>query len=125
MFEVFNAGLQYDDNKGTVAADDTDLSTLKSELRNIFGLEQKTSIIGIKVVANYKGRTSDIDNFTVYILIPLDDDAQNKLNDNEEIMVKKLSKNIPITDFFKMLKRFEFTLSRKGEFENAKYNVIQ
>lgn len=124
MFEVFNAGLQYDDYKGTVACDDTDLSTLKSELRKLFNLEKDSIIIGIKVDANYKGRTSDIDNFSVIIYIPEDQDYEDEIKNNEEVNVKKLSTNISLQDFFKLFKRFQITLSSKGEFENAKYKVV-
>lgn len=124
MFEDFNAGVQYDDYKGTVACDDTDLTTLKSELRKLFDLEKHSEIIGIKVDANYKGRTSEIDNLTVIIYLPENQDYKNKIGSNEEIKVKKLSKNISIQDFFKLFKRFQITLSSKGEFENAKYKVV-
>jgi hypothetical protein len=124
MFENFNAGVQYDDYKGTVAVDDTDLKTLKSELRKIFNLAKDTIIIGIKVDANYKGRTSDIDNFSVIIYIPEDKDYDDKIGNNEEINVQKLSTNISLQDFFKLFKRFQFTLSSKGEFENAQYKVV-
>jgi len=124
MFENFNAGVQYDDHKGTVAADDTDLKTLKSELRILFSLEKDSNIIGIKVDANYKGRTSDIDNFSVIIYIPADQDYEDKIANNEEVNVEKLSTNISLQDFFKLFKRFQITLSSKGEFENAKYKVV-
>ncbi|MEO3357224.1 hypothetical protein [Acinetobacter haemolyticus] len=124
MFEVFNAGLQYDDYKGTVACDDTDLKTLKSELRKLFKLDKDSFIIGIKVDANYKGRTSDIDNFSVIIYTPEDQDYEDKIGNNEEVNVKKLSTNISLQDFFKLFKRFQITLSSKGEFENAKYKVV-
>ena len=124
MFEFFSAGVQYDDYKGSVACDDTDLSTLKGELRKIFGLEKTAKIIGIKVVANYEGRTSDIDNLSVIILAPEDNNFDEKINNNVEINVKKYSQEISIKDFFKLFKRFQITLSSKGEFENAKYNVI-
>lgn len=124
MFEVFGAGVQYDDYKGSVAGDDADFSTLKSELREIFGLDKSSIITGIKVVANYVGRTSDIESFSIIILVPEDPNYEDKLNKNEEIDVKKYSKDISLNDFFKFFKRFQITLSRKGEFENAKYKVI-
>lgn len=125
MSEIFSAGVQYNDYKGSVAADDADLTTLKSELRGLFGLDKSTIIAGIKVVANYGGRTSDIENFEVIVYVPEYHDSEDKFNNNEEIAVKKYSKEISLKDFFKFFKRFQITLSSKGDFENAKYQTIE
>jgi len=124
MFEVFKAGVQYDDYKGSVACDDNDLTTLKSELRKFFGLDKSATIVGIKVIANYEIRTSDIDNFSIIILTPENDDYDEKNSNNLEVNVRKFSKEISIQNFFKLFKRFQITLSSKGEFENAKYKVV-
>lgn len=124
MSEVFKAGVQYDDYKGSVACDDNDLTTLKSELRKLFGLNNSATIVGIKVIANYEIRTSDIDNFSVIILTPENDDYDEKNSNSLEVNVRKFTKEISIKDYFKLFKRFQFTLSSKGEFENANYKVV-
>lgn len=124
MSEVFKAGVQYDDYRGSVACDDNDLTTLKSELRKFFGLDKSATIVGIKVNANYEIRTSDIVNFSIIILTPENDDYDEKIISNLEVNVRKFSKEISIQDFFKLFKRFQLTLSSKGEFENANYKVV-
>ncbi|MFW1969387.1 hypothetical protein ACG95P_20275 [Acinetobacter guillouiae] len=124
MSEVFKAGVQYDDYRGSVACDDNDLTTLKSELRKFFGLDKSATIVGIKVNANYEIRTSDIVNFSIIILTPENDDYDEKIISNLEVNVRKFSKEISIQDFFKLFKRFQLTLSSKGEFEKANYTVI-
>lgn len=121
MSEFFSAGVQYDDYKGTVAADDADLSTLFSALNSFFELDEKDEILGVSVYANYLGNTSDIENLSLTILVS----AGDTNNESSPVEVKKFNKDISLTNFFKLFKRFELTLSNAGGFEGKKYKVIE
>jgi len=124
MTEVFTAGVQYDDYKGSVAADDIDTSTLNSTLSKEFKLKDSEIIIGISAYASYAGRTTDIENINITAYISVDENLDEKLQNNEKIKVKKLDKDFSVNDFFKLFKRFELTLSNKGKFEEANLEVV-
>ncbi|WP_291341522.1 hypothetical protein [Acinetobacter sp. UBA801] len=124
MIQNFNANTQYKDYVGSVAADDADTSTLRSSLKKYFDIDKDEVIIGIKTTANYHGRSNDIENFTVTIHVLSDMNQLEKLKSGEAVSVNEYQKNISIQEYFKFFKRLEFTLSIKGEFENAKYEVI-
>ncbi|MGA8882310.1 MAG: hypothetical protein WB445_01605 [Acinetobacter sp.] len=124
MTEVFKAGVQYDDYKGSVAADDADTSTLKSALRKEFNLKDSEVIIGISAYASYFGRTTDIENINIKIYVSQDENLNHKLQNNEKIKAKKFEKDLSINSFFKLFKRFELTLSSKGELEEANIEIV-
>ena len=91
--------MQYDDYKGTVAADDADLSTLFSALNSFFELDEKDEILGVSVYANYLGNTSDIENLSLTILVS----AGDTNNESSPVEVKKFNKDISLTDFLNYL----------------------
>ena len=124
MTEIFKAGVQYDDYKGSVAADDADTSTLKSALRKEFNLSDSEYIVGVSAYVNYLGRTTDIENINVKIYVSKEENLIHKIQNNEKIKVKIFDKDLSISSFFKLFKRFELTLSSKGEFEEANIEIV-
>ncbi len=124
MTEIFKAGVQYDDYKGSVAADDADTSTLKSALRKEFNLSDSEYIVGVSAYINYLGRTTDIENINVKIYVSQEDNLEHKIQNNEKIQARIFDKDLSISSFFKLFKRFELTLSSKGVFEDANIEIV-
>lgn len=124
MQETFKAGTQYGDYKGTVAADDADLSTLMFAMRSKLGIAEDQHIVGYSFEANYELRTSDIESISVTLYLNNDDNLKEKITNFETIDVTKVEGDISLTEFFGLFKRFEICLSSKGFLDNASFNVI-
>ena len=124
MQETFKAGTQYGDYKGTVAADDADLSTLMFAMRSKLGIAEDQHIVGYSFEANYELRTSDIESISVTLYLNNDDNLKEKITNFETIDVTKVEGDISLTEFFGLFKRFEIYLSSKGFLDNVSFNVI-
>lgn len=124
MIQNFAAGVRYNDYQGSVAADNADTSTLFPFLSQYFELSKDDVILSVTTFANYFGRTTELENLSLTILVSADENYNEKMEKGEPINVREFNKDISITDFFKLFKQFELTLSRKGDFEHKKYVVV-
>lgn len=124
MQETFKAGTQYGDYRGTVAADDADLSTLMFAMRSKLGIAEDQYIVGYSFEANYESRTSDIESISVTLYLNSNDYVEEKITNFETINVIKVKGDISLAEFFGLFKQFEICLSKKGFLDNASFNVI-
>ena len=98
--EQFEAAAQYDDWKGSVAADELEKKNFSDFLRAKGILKQGEVVKGISV---YSG----VNRFDVEAYIADDKNALRK----EDIQ-------ITLGEFFKTFKRFSINISRKGELDD-------
>ncbi|NTY98689.1 hypothetical protein FCH30_15970 [Acinetobacter radioresistens] len=124
MSEVFSAGTQYGDYKGTVSADSSDLSTLLSDVKAKLNIPKEDHIVAYEFNANYRGRTSSIDNIEVTAYISSDPDVDENIDNQQTIQVSKVTGELNVDEFFSLFKRLNICLSNKGKFDNAKYEII-
>jgi hypothetical protein len=98
--EHFKAAAQYDDWKGSVAADELEKKNFSDFLRAKGILKQGEVVKGISVY-------SSVNRFDVEAYIADDKNALRK----EDIQ-------ITLEEFFKTFKRFSINISRKGELDD-------
>lgn len=124
MQETFKAGTQYGDYKGTVAADNADLSTLLFAMRDKFNIDESENIAGYTFQANYKLRTTEIESISVTAYLNNDLDLKEKVDNFETIEVKKVTGELSITEFFGLFKRLEICFSNKGLLDGASLRIL-
>ncbi|MBV7307301.1 hypothetical protein KVY11_01140 [Acinetobacter sp. CWB-G5] len=124
MQETFKAGTHYGDYKGTITADDADLSTLLFAMRAKLNIAEKEHIVGYTFQANYKLRTTEIESISVIVYLNNDSNLKEKVENFETIDVKKVTGEISISEFFGLFKELEICLSTKGILDGASLNII-
>ncbi|MCR3706748.1 MULTISPECIES: hypothetical protein [Citrobacter freundii complex] len=98
--DIFKASVQYDDWKGSVAADDIDVGGFDSVLEKK-GLKNEGEILfGIKFYSGVK-----------FVLI-------EAIVGTDEQNLRKVDAEMTLEEFFKNFKRFSITLSRHGDLED-------
>jgi hypothetical protein len=97
--ENFKASAQYDDWKGTAAADDADQDDFSGYLRGIGKLTQNEVVVGISFYS--------APNFT-HVNAFISDDADR---------IRRITVPMSVEDFFKKFKRFSVYISRNGRFD--------
>lgn len=98
--DVFKASVQYDDWKGSVAADDIDVGGFDSVLETK-GLKKEDEILF--AIKFYSGV-----NFVL----------TEALVGTDEQNLRKVDTEMTVEEFFKNFKRFSITLSRHGDLED-------
>ncbi|ELB2804792.1 hypothetical protein ACOGST_004696 [Vibrio alginolyticus] len=124
--EVFKASVQYNDLKGTVAADEATHSDATSWLREHQHISTDEFVVGISVrIGENHGEHKDpvsvkflVTDLKGYTNIPemLEGESNN-------LVVKKLRFDFSIAEFLALFKRLEITLSNNGILEGKQYNV--
>ena len=126
--ETFKASVQYDDLKGSVAADRADMTDAGKWLEDNGHISSEEFVIGISMWTG-DNHGQHIDPVSVKFLI-------SELNNHENIpamieasgenlQVKVLRLDMNIADFFALFKRFEITLSNNGLLEGKDYSEIE
>lgn len=121
MEQKFSASVQYNDLKGTVAADKADRGKFTKWLKEKNLLNDDEFVLGVSMsVGENHGSHQD----PVYV-----DFYVTKLNGTQtvpelleesggSIELRNINVDMNISDFFALFKRFEITLSTKGMLEN-------
>lgn len=124
----FKAHVQYDDWKGSAAADNADLEALSGYLRNAGMLSDSEFLVGFKA---YIG-TPDINGdpyFSAAAFIVTAGNYEGSLQkvlaeDPVEVFRKDIE--LGVLEFFKLFKRFEFVLTHRGfDLQGRKYREIE
>ncbi|WP_122551098.1 hypothetical protein [Pseudomonas viridiflava] len=117
--DYFKANVQYDDYKGTAAADDSDNHTV-DDYMVLHGLKSKDErIIGLKMWSGeVKG---DLQNqpvgVTAYLVeSPGFDEVRIALDGQNVVPVKEVRFEISLEQFFGLFKRFEIAITRYEDF---------
>ena len=108
--ETFTAGVQYDDYKGTVAADNADMKTLRDHLVKSGHIQSGDFLIGVEI---YKGGMSD-DPIIVYAITTKStgpDNLADAIDSGKPLPVRKISMEMSADEFFSFFKRFNICMS--------------
>jgi hypothetical protein len=123
--ETFQASVQYNDLKGSVAADNADMTDATSWLKNNKYIKDDEFVIGISMWAGENHGKHDDPVSVTFLVKEL---GGNKtipdiINDsNETLSVKKVEVDMNIVDFMALFKRLEITLSTGGMLEGIEYS---
>lgn len=112
--ERFRAGVQYDDWRGTAAADNADKNDLASYLeeRGLFD-RGREFILGV----NFSALDYDVDEPFIHVIIADQsgyDDTSRWLRDQRDpIPVKRVTLEMPLVDFLRLFKRLDVVMTNK------------
>jgi hypothetical protein len=119
----FSASTQYNDLRGTVAADWADTDSIAAWLGQHGLTQQGEYLLGISA-----GMCSDeLFVFVSFFFALNETNLKVRIPGVAEaptIVVRRIQKEVPLRDFFSFFKRLEFTLSSDGEFEDHAYTSI-
>lgn len=120
--ENFKASVQYNDLKGSAAADRADFDDAEKWLSEKARIQDGEHLVGIKV---FIGDSHGDCNETIFVefLIDLDLRDIQRLPGTEDspVELKRVRADMSINEFFSLFKRFEITLSPDGDLENKYY----
>jgi hypothetical protein len=121
--ETFKASVQYNDLKGSAAADSADMTDAAKWLKDNGHITDEF-VVGISMWAGENHGTHK-DPVSVKFLVSGLNGYQNIPEmlqaSGEPIQVKEISVDMNITDFFALFKRLEITLSNGGLIEGKTY----
>lgn len=118
----FTASVQYNDFKGESAADTADLEDASKWLEENGHLTDGEILVGIELFAGENhGEHQDPVYINFFLATSGDFDTVREMIDSnkEAVNVKKVSVEMPISDFLGLFKRFSIVLSRDGLLENC------
>jgi hypothetical protein len=118
--EIFKASVQYNDLKGSCAADRADNSDATEWLKNNGHIQENEFLVGISMFAG-ENHGEHRDPVSVTFLIT-DETGFRALGQNSsEYEIRKVNVDMEITAFFALFKRFEITLSTNSCLEDKEY----
>ena len=124
---IFTASVQYNDLKGTAAADRADVGGASKWLKDNGYINDEEYVIGISMFAgeNYGTHHDPISvEFLVSGLKGFNNIPEMIKTVGEPIEVKQIIVEMNLNDFIGFFKRFEVALSISGMLEGIEYNTI-
>jgi len=123
--DTFRASVQYNDWKGSSAADDADKNDASDWLKANGHIQDGEFLLGIKMFAGENHGTHE-DPVFVEFLITTSGDYENVKAmidaSNGPIEVRSVRVEMALTEFFGLFKRFDVTLSRGKMLEDLEYH---
>jgi hypothetical protein len=118
--QIFKASVQYNDLKGSVAADNADRNDAHKWLREKGYIQDGEYVLGIKMWAGENHGTHRDPVSVTFLISELR--GHNNIPEmiqasGEPLQVKEIRIDMNIADFFALFKRFEVTLSNRGLIE--------
>jgi len=123
--ETFRASVQYNDWKGTSAADDADKNDASDWLRENGHIADGEFLLGIKMFAGENHGKHEDPAFVEFLTTtPGDYDNVKSMIESSTgpIEVRSVKVQMNLIDFFGLFKRFEATLSRDNMLEGHEYH---
>lgn len=125
--ETFKASAQYNDLKGTVAADRADQNDASKWLKENGHINDNELVLGIEIfIGENHGKHEDpiyvsflVSELHGYTSIP-----ELLESTPEPIQVRKIQLQMDTADFFALFKRFSVTLSTSGMLEGVTYTEL-
>lgn len=115
--EQFTASVQYNDLKGSAAADRADRDDAERWLASN-GLKQEDEVlIGVSFFAGENHGTHEDPIHVEFLLAPLGnyDNVQETINAGQgPIVVRRVTRQMSLAEFFGLFKRFSVSISPKG-----------
>lgn len=125
--ETFKAGVQYDDLTGSSAADRADKGDATEWLRKNGHLQQGEVLVGISayVSSSILTQGAPLSVGATFLVSEHDalDSAAATIRQTDPVILRKISVDLDVSDFFRLFKRFEITLSPKGLLEGREYRA--
>ena len=125
--ETFKASVQYNDLKGSAAADNADMSSTAKWLKDNGKINDDEFVIGISMWAGENHGTHK-DPVNVKFLISGLNGYENIPEmiqaSGDPIQVKTVEVEMNLVDFFALFKRLEVTLSNSGLVEGKTYTTL-
>ena len=123
--EIFKAGVQYGDLKGSSAADRADMKDVAQWLKERNHIDDDELVLGISMSVGENHGTHRDPVSVVFLVSGLngyENIPEMIMDSNEPIQVKKISIDMNIVDFLALFKRLEITLSNDGLLEGKSYS---
>lgn len=123
---IFKASVQYNDLKGSVAADRSDMGGASKWLTQNGHINEEEYVIGISM---YTGENHGVHKDPIFVeflvsgLKGYENLPEMIQNSGEPIQVRKIQVEMNLTDFFAFFKRFEVTLSISGMLDDKEYST--
>ena len=123
---TFKASVQYNDLKGSAAADRADMTDASKWLRDNNHLAEDEHLIGISMWVGENHGTHKDPISVQFLATGLN--GYNNIPEmlqatGEPMQVKEIRIDMNVADFFALFKRFEVTLSNQGLIEGKSYVV--
>lgn len=122
----FKASVQYNDLKGSAAADKADSDDAEKWLAKKYLIQDGEHLVGIKV---FVGESHGDCNEPIFVEFLIDLGSRDILRlsgaEDSPIELKVVRENMSINEFFSLFKRFEITLSPDGDLENKHYRYAE
>ena len=122
---TFTAGVQYNDWKGTAAADDADKHDLMDWLKAKKLIQEGEFLVGIDVFVgeNHGGKHKDPIYGHALFVQKGDFDSVKQMIDaaNGPILVRRVNFNMNALEFLGLFKRLSITISRKNMLADLEY----
>ncbi len=122
--ETFKASVQYNDLKGSVAADNADQTDASKYLKDKGLINDDEFIIGIRMWAGENHGKHDDPVSVRFLVSDLKGypDLPDMLNaEGEGVGLREIQQDMDLLDFFALFKRLELTLSTGGRIEGISY----
>lgn len=124
--EKFNASVQYDDYKGTTAADKQDINDVYKYLEKKQQRNKNEFIVGISLYAYNLALNPSHELSVRFFLSDLqgESDVPTLIKSKNPLSVKEIKIDMSYREFFQLFKRFNLTLSPKALLENKEIDII-
>ena len=122
--QIFKAAVQYDDWKGSSAADSADKGDARDWLMGKGLIQEGEFLIGMTLSAGENhGSHKDPVNVEFLLTSPGDHDNVKAMIDSTDapIVVRRVSAQMKLVEFFGLFKRFSVNLSSHGMFDGHQY----
>lgn len=120
--ETFQAGVQYDDLKGSVAADNHDTYSMSQYLEENGLIQEGEILIGIKLWSGeVHGRTQDSEVGITAVVATGEgyENIDEAIRSGNPLHVRKIRMEMPLNEFFGLFKRFSIAISTHGVIEGV------
>lgn len=120
MNEAFMAGVQYDDLKGTSAADEKDIEGVDKWLKAHNHIDSSDTLVSLSMHSHEQ--SVSVNFFTVNLKI--NQTVPDLIaSSNNGVPVKKVNIDMKASEFTSLFKRLNITLSFNSLMEGVKYDV--
>jgi hypothetical protein len=117
----FHANVQYDDFKGTAAADHHDTKDISKYLSAKGLINREEFLVGIEAYASESIGNRKVTDVDVTVLVTKYegyDNVQAAVDSGEPLKVRRIKFQMPLTEFFTLFKRFKISISSHGMINN-------
>lgn len=123
----FLASTQYDDLRGTVAADRSDAGSMEAWLQGQRLLQDGESLVGVSLHSGELPASGESFCQVSFLIAPRETNLSVRIpgvTERPTIVIRRVDRQMMPSDFFRFFKHLELTLSSHGEFEGRTFTKI-